>query len=129
VTRTQQPRGTPKPAVCRPNRSSAPASAPPAQRRRGGEPRVDDDLRARDTAERRLQELALAITDVTVLSRLTLRVRQAASQPRLLERPSTQGRGHRDIPAAPLEIREAVPDALAIGCVLLGRVPGRPDAS
>jgi hypothetical protein len=65
---------------------------------------------------------------VTALSRLAVRVRQAAGRPPLAKRPRRQVRGHRATLAAPLEIaggcQTRSPSAASglVGCPVAGRV-------
>jgi len=115
--------------VRRPGRSSARDFAPQAQRRLGVPAAVAGDLKARVTAERLQQGLPAQITDLTVLRRLALRIRQAASAPPLPERTSTQTCGPEGTPAGAPQMRVRGPHGLAIRPGRLGRVPGPPDAA
>jgi hypothetical protein len=110
----------------RPNGANAPVTPPRERRPSGVGAGVDDDLWARVTAERLEQGLSPQITDVTVLSRIALRLRQAASQPPL-ERANSQGRDRPGTPAPP-QIRDPGAHALVAGDVSGGRARGTPVA-
>jgi hypothetical protein len=127
MTRKEQPPARPEEGLGRPSRPSAPGIPPRERRPHGVGAGVDDDLRARVTAERLEQGLSPQITDVTVLSRIALRLRQAASQAPVLERTRTQARDHVGA-SAPPQSRDPGAHALVAGNVSRGRAPGTPGA-
>jgi hypothetical protein len=130
MTCTVPPKGKPKAMVRRSRQLSEPGVPSPARRSHRVSCGVEDDLKARVTAERLQQGLSPQITDLTVLSRLALRLRQASSQ----HQPAGRTPEHQDgqdggpvplMPAPPAG--ERIPDAPPFTSVPVGRSFEGPD--